>query len=179
MNLKSQLSNFFNIIMTTRISPLHSIFSFSMVMFFVFSGMVYGQKKKATGQGIGFSKLDGYVLKPESEPKPGVFFSELISRQVRFDELFKPEKGKKLKPIQFKNLVVVAGALPKTKLETNLVLEKIVKNKDILEVYFKKTEGRNPGNGKAPFCLYTTALDNSISGLDYYLNGKLEMELRN
>ena len=165
--------------MTTRISPLHSIFSFSLVMFFAFSGMVYGQKKKATGQIIGFSKLDGYVLKPEAEPKPGVFFSELISRQVRFDETFKPVKGKKLKPIPFNNFVVIAGALPKTKVETNLVLEKVVKNNGILEVYFKKTEGKNPGNGKVPFCVYTTALDNSISGLDYYLNGKLEMELRN
>jgi len=137
------------------------------------------QNKSAQVTKVNFTKLSGFTLKPEAEPRSG-YFTQLFARKVQFDQHFNPDKGKSSSLINFDKFSVLAGAVAKSKYETTISIEKIQKNKGVMEVYFITTTGKKLETRKTvPQVLYTIGQDNSIFGINYYVNGKLEMELRN
>jgi hypothetical protein len=128
---------------------------------------------------VSFTKLVGFTLKPEAEPKTG-YFTQLFARKVQFDQHFVGSQGKTSSQINFDKYVVLACATPKSKLETNMSLEKILKSNGVLEVYFVKIVGKKPEIKKSiPQAMYTIALDNSYSSIKYFVDGKLVWDLQN
>jgi len=136
------------------------------------------QNKNGGSIRVGFSKVEGYLLKPGLEPRSG-YFIQLFSRKEQFDHHFIFDKAKKVKPINLKGIVVMVCAAPKSKLGTSIILDKIIKKAGVMEVYFIKKAGKSTTNLTTPFCMYSTGKDESLSGIDYYVDGKLEMDLRN
>ncbi len=129
---------------------------------------------------VGFSKLEGYAVRPGMEPAGGMT-TQLFARREQFDQNFVPAplKGRKAPYVDFNRFVVLACIAPKTNVETTLTLQKIRKNNGIMEVYFLSKTGNKSKNAVAPCCLYTTAVDKSLSSIVYYLNGKVYLDLRN
>jgi hypothetical protein len=129
---------------------------------------------------VGFSKLEGYFVKPGMEPKSGLN-TQLFARKEQFDEYFisKVIPGKKISKIDFSRYVVLVCMSAKTNIETTLKLEKILKKNGTMEIYFKAVYGKKLVSAIIPACFYITAIDKSLSGMVYYVNGKLVQDVQN
>ena len=121
------------------------------LIFLIFSYSFVKESKAVERNGgpvkVSFTKLAGFTLKPEAEPKTG-YFTQLFARKNKFDQHFNGSPGKNSSQINFDKFVVIACATQKSKLETNISLEKILKNYGVLEVYFVKTVGKKPETKK-------------------------------
>ena len=127
---------------------------------------------------VPFSKISGY------RPKSGIFpagelNTQLFSRKEQFDYYFEPVPGTKPSVLNFSNQTIVACWAGHMINETSLSLEKIFKRNGVMEVYFKAVYGRKIKGGVVPSCFYNIGVDRSLSGINYYINGKLVQELRN
>jgi hypothetical protein len=129
---------------------------------------------------VGFSKLDGYFVKPGMEPKSGLN-TQLFARKEQFDEYFisKVMPGKKISKLDFSRYVVLVCMSAKTNVETTLKLEKVLKKNGTMEIYFTAVYGKKLTSPFIPACFYTTAIDKSLSGMVYYINGKLVQDVQN
>jgi hypothetical protein len=133
-------------------------------------------QKKTT---VPFSKVNGYQPRLNSYPGEG-FSPQLFARKEQFDLYFEKVKGASGETkLNFSRYVLLSCYGEKTFTETKLTIEKIVKENGIMSVFFKAAYGKKLNKSTTPSCLYSTAIDRSISGIDYYLNGKLLQELRN
>ncbi len=133
-------------------------------------------QKKTT---VPFSKISGY--RPRLNPYPGAgYTTQLFARKEQFDLNFEKIPGTSgvINP-NFSRHVVLSCYGEKTRTETILTLEKIEKENGILKVFFKAIAGKKIAKEIIPSCLYSTGIDRSLSGIDYYINGKLQQELRN
>lgn len=129
---------------------------------------------------VGFSKLEGYFVKPGMEPKSGLN-TQLFARKEQFDEYFisKVIPGKKISKLDFTRYVVLVCMSAKTNVETTLKLEKILKRNGSMEIYFTAVYGKKLASPMIPACFYTTATDKSLSGMAYYVNGKMVQDVQN
>ena len=129
---------------------------------------------------VGFSKLEGYFVKPGMEPKSGLN-TQLFARKEQFDEYFisKVIPGKKISKLDFSRYVVLVCMSAKTNVETTLKLEKVLKKNGTMEIYFNAVYGKKLPAPIIPACFYTTAIDKSLSGMVYYINGKLVQDVQN
>jgi len=129
---------------------------------------------------VGFSKMEGYFVKPGMEPKTGLN-TQLFARKEQFDEYFisKVMPGKKISKLDFSRYVVLVCMSAKTNVETTLKLEKVLKKNGTMEIYFTATYGKKLPASVIPACFYTTAIDKSLSGMVYYINGKLVQDVQN
>jgi len=163
--------------MMYQLTKAISIFIF--IWSFSFSTIAQSSKKNNPKVKVNFTKLSGFSLKPEAEPKSG-YFTQLFARKIQFDQHFNGSGGKISSQINFEKFVVLACAVPKSKFETNISLEKILKDNGVMKVYFITTIGKKPETKKTiPQAMYTMAQDNSIYGIDYFVDGKMVMDLRN
>jgi hypothetical protein len=129
---------------------------------------------------VGFSKLEGYFVKPGMEPKSGLN-TQLFARKAQFDEYFisKVTPGKKITQLDFNRYVVLVCMSAKTNIETTMKLEKVLKKNGTMEIYFTAVYGKKLASPIIPACFYTTAIDKSLSGMVYYINGKLVQDVQN
>jgi hypothetical protein len=125
-----------------------------------------------------FTRIDGFRPKTGSFPSNG-FSTELYSTKQQFENKFEKIPGSKTGKASFENKAVVACCGEKTNTETNLSLEKVQKRGEVMEVYFKAVYGKQLSSSTVPCCLYNIQVDRSLSGINYYINGKLVQELRN
>ena len=128
---------------------------------------------------VPFSLIQGYRPRANAFPGPG-FNTQLFARKDQFELNFEKVPGAAaVSKLDFAKFVVLACYGDKTTIETTLSLEKIEKQNGIMKVYFKKVAGGKRTTPIAPCCLYTTGIDRSLNGIDYYINGKLQEEIRN
>ena len=129
---------------------------------------------------VGFTKLEGYFVKPGMEPKSGLN-TQLFARKEQFDEYFisKVIPGKKISRLDFTRYVVLVCMAAKTNIETTLKLEKVLKKNGTMEIYFTAVYGKKLPASVIPACFYTTAIDKSLSGMVYYINGKMVQDVQN
>lgn len=114
------------------------------------------------------------------EPKSGLN-TQLFARKEQFDEYFisKMIPGKKISKLDFSRYVVLVCMAAKTNIETTLKLEKILKKNGTLEIYFTAAYGKKLASTTIPSCFYSTAIDKSLNGMAYYINGKLVQDVQN
>jgi hypothetical protein len=133
-----------------------------------------GQTKKSGS----FTRIEGYRPKANSFQEEG-FSTILFSGKKQFETVFEKIPGAKPGKMSFDGKAVVACFGKKTNTETALSLDKISKRDGVMEVYFKAVYGKKMSSGILPSCLYNIVVDRSLSGINYYINGKLVQELRN
>jgi hypothetical protein len=148
------------------------------VALLLFGSPSFSQSKKKAGTGIAFNPIEGYRPKTNHFQEAGLN-TQIFTTQKQFDALFEKIPKANAAKIRFDNRAVLACSGDKTSTETKLSLEKISKKDGVLLVYIKAEYGNKLRSPMVPFCLYNIAADPSLSGVDYYINGKLVQELRN
>jgi len=154
---------------------LHGFFCFLILLFSAING--FAQK----GVNVGFSKIEGFEIKSGMEPVSGMY-AQTYSRKAQFDDVFVVKKAPGIKPgkLDFNRFMVISFSTSKSTTETIYKLEKIRKNQGVLEVYFvSSTQNKQMKLAKAAYCLYSTAKDESLKGMIYYLNGKVFQDVQN
>ena len=128
---------------------------------------------------IGFSKVIGYEMRPGMEPTSG-FNTQIFARKEQFDQNFvsKPVKGKASK-LDFSRFILMVCTSAKSNIETTLSLQKLIKKDGVFEVYFTAKYGKALKVPAAASCLYSTAIDKSLNGIVFYINGKMVQDVRN
>jgi len=162
-------------------SKLQKLIFFYFIILAVFSGQSILAIKPTQGPTrIASKKLEGYTINAPFEPKTG-FFTQLFARKVQFDQYFKAMKGSDSQKIPFETKCVLVCAAPKSKFETILSLDKVIRASGILEVYFKSKVAQKASANlqTAPICMYTIPLERSSSGVVYYMDGKMVSDQRN
>lgn len=133
------------------------------------------QKNKS----LPFSAVNGYRLKAGTHPGKGYIF-QLYARNDDLAKSFeKNPASKNSSRINFNSSSLVACINEKSGNELFITLEKIEKKDGVMGVYFKTSAGKKLPAPVNSFGLYSVGLDKSLSGIDYYVNGKLVQELRN
>lgn len=128
---------------------------------------------------IPFQKLSGYVLNENKQPSYGNF-AQLIFRDHIFSLFFSPKNPKeKLPAIDFENQTVICLIGAKSKIETTLTLDKIVKENDKYLFYFVSKKGKSLKTSIAPYCIYSMKRDKTIRGISYFLDGNLIEDVKN
>jgi hypothetical protein len=156
-----------------NIKKVKTIFIFLLLAFAGLQGSAQGKKNLPA-----FIRIEGY--RPKLNAHQGEdLATHLFSSKKQFDALFEKKPASRADKISFENRAVVACLGSKNSPEARLSLEKINKKDGVLEVYFKADYEKKQGAGSAPFCLYNILVDRSLSGINYYINGKLTEELRN
>jgi hypothetical protein len=151
------------------------------IFFFLFLtfGLTFHSAISQNGVNIGFAELKGYSVKAGFEPKSG-YNTQLFARRDQFFQHYKPAtSGVKPGKLDFNKFVVLVCQSAPTKVETNLKLERMVKVLGTLEVYFTATTGKTRTTAYTPSCMYTTAIDRSLNGMVFFVNGKVVQDLRN
>lgn len=138
----------------------------------------FAQTKKMAGNGITFSRIDGYKPKINHFQEAGLS-TQIFTSQKQFEALFEKIPNTKTSKFSFEKRAVLACYGEKTTTETSLSLEKISKKDGVLQVYIKAAYGKKLPAAFMPSCLYSIAADPTLSGVDYFINGKLVQELRN
>lgn len=128
---------------------------------------------------IPFSAISGYRIKSNAISGKGFNF-QLYARDEAFSSSFEKVPGAKTSSkLNFSLVSVIACIGEKTNNDARITLEKVIRKDGIMEVYFKSTSGEKLSAPRNPFGLYSIGIDRSMSGIDYYMNGKLVQELRN
>jgi hypothetical protein len=135
-------------------------------------------KKKADGGMTTYTRIEGYRPKNNHFQEAG-FNTQIFTVQKQFDALFEKVPNAKAGKIRFDNRAVLACYGAGTTTETKLSLDKISKKDGILQVYIRADYGKKLPSAMVPSCLYNIVADQSLSGVDYFINGKLVQELRN
>jgi hypothetical protein len=127
----------------------------------------------------GFTKVQGY--KPRAGVNPGKeYLMQVFTGKTLFEGMFEKVPGAKTPALpDFGKKGLLACISPATSLETSISLEKLLKKDGVLLVYFSVKSGKKSAAATVPFGLFSISLDRSLSGIDYYINGKLVQELRN
>jgi hypothetical protein len=144
------------------------------------SGFIFHSVQSQNRVKIGFAELKGYTVKAGFEPKSG-YNTQLYGRKEQFFQHYKTAGTAGVKPgkVDFNRFVVLVCQSAPTKNETTLKLERLVKVQGVLEVYFTAVTGKPRTTSYTPACMYTTALDRSLMGMVFYVNGKIVQDLRN
>jgi len=136
-------------------------------------------KPLQNGSSIGFAKIEGFFLRPEMVPKTE-FNTQIFARKEQFDQHFVTRPGKgKVSKLDFSKYIVVVCSSPKSTIETTLSLQKIIKKAGVFEIYFLAKYGKHIKLPVSSTCLYSTAIDKSLTGIVFYVNGKLVQDVRN
>lgn len=126
-----------------------------------------------------FSRIQGY--KPKSGVNPGKeYLLQVFTGKTLFEDMFEKIPGAKtsgLPDFSKKSLLACIG--PATSFETTISLEKMMKKDGVLQVYFLAQTGKKSASAIVPFGIFSISPDRSLSGIDYFINGKLVQELRN
>ena len=138
----------------------------------------FSQTKKKADGGMTFTRIEGYRPKNNHFQEAGLS-TQIFTAQKQFDALFEKVPNAKAGKIRFDNRAVLACYGAGTTTETKLTLEKISKKDGILQVFIKADYGKKLPSAIVPSCLYNIVADQSLSGVDYFINGKLVQELRN
>jgi hypothetical protein len=137
------------------------------------SGMAGAQKTP-----VGFGKMYGFSLRPGKEPPTGLE-TQLFARKSQFDEYFVQTPGQKASKTDFSRFVALTCRSARTNVETSITLEKVEKYDGVMEIFFRVTYGKKLAKSYVPVAVYSTGIDKSLTGMIFYVNGQMVMDLRN
>ena len=126
-----------------------------------------------------FHKVEGFRPRLNAFTGTGLTV-EMFSGKDAFLNVFEKSTGQKTSSgPDYSKETLIACFGNKTSTETMVSLEKIEGSGGVLRVYFKAVYGKKLARPMVPFAVYRFVHDPSLSGIDYYINGKLFQELRN
>jgi hypothetical protein len=126
-----------------------------------------------------FHKVEGFRPRLNAFTGTGLTV-EMFSGKDAFLNIFEKSSGHKTSSgPDYSRETLIACFGNKTTTETMVSLEKIEGSGGVLRVYFKAVYGKKLARPMVPYAVYRFVHDPSLSGIDYYINGKLFQELRN
>lgn len=125
-----------------------------------------------------FQPVKGYSLVEGKQPASGQYAQMIFREQILHMFFTKQDKANK-KSIDFENNTLVCMVAAKSKVETTITLDKILKENKKLLFYFVSKKGKSVKNGMIPWCLYSMKRDKDIHGIAYYLDGQLVEDVKN
>jgi hypothetical protein len=155
---------------------------FLFIVLFSFGSFLTFINTNSVGQASGsipFTRLEGFQPKPAAVPKTG-YFNQLYYNLNDFNGEFtsQPVSGQKSFQPDFKKNYVIVCVGSKSASASGLKIEKLVKKQTVLHVYYLTTTDKKLSSSP-PVCVFSTPIDLSLSGMVYYVNGKVVLDVRN
>ncbi|HEY5824112.1 MAG TPA: hypothetical protein VIT44_07100 [Cyclobacteriaceae bacterium] len=127
---------------------------------------------------LAFSPLDNYFLKNTAQLPDSVNFL-IIANQSEFDNLFSVAKiaGNEITPPDFIINHTIAITTSPTNIKTTIEVEKVELGESTINVFAKITKGEKESAIATPAKVYAVEKRDGVTGMDFYLDGKMVKSL--